>query len=199
MAMSDALTGAFNRRYFMSHLRRELKRARRARGNLALLVFDIDHFKHINDRYGHAAGDAVLVEFARRIQQELPRESDWCGGRFVWSGCTGSPRSSHQSVSPTIVRRWRMNRLSAWMKSRQLWMPCCARRAARLLAMPVTSVTGSRASSSFSASSPPRARAPNGLAVSETSLAKDLERAMPTVTGMRTACQMRSRMASAVA
>jgi len=78
MAMSDALTGAFNRRYFMSHLRRELKRARRVRGELALLVFDIDHFKRINDRFGHTAGDAVLVEFARRIQQELPRESDWC-------------------------------------------------------------------------------------------------------------------------
>jgi diguanylate cyclase (GGDEF)-like protein len=77
MAMSDALTGAFNRRYFMSHLRRELKRARRSAGELSLLVFDIDHFKHINDRYGHAAGDAVLVEFARRVQQHLPRESDW--------------------------------------------------------------------------------------------------------------------------
>ena len=77
MAMTDALTGAFNRRYFMSHLRRELKRARRSAGELALLIFDIDHFKHINDRYGHAAGDAVLVEFARRVQEHLPRESDW--------------------------------------------------------------------------------------------------------------------------
>ena len=77
MAMSDALTGAYNRRYFMSHLRRELKRARRSGGELGLLVFDIDHFKHINDRFGHAAGDSVLIEFARRIQQELPRESDW--------------------------------------------------------------------------------------------------------------------------
>jgi two-component system, cell cycle response regulator len=77
MAMSDALTGAYNRRYFMSHLRRELKRTRRIGSELALLVLDIDHFKHINDRHGHAAGDGVLVEFARRIQQHLPRESDW--------------------------------------------------------------------------------------------------------------------------
>jgi diguanylate cyclase (GGDEF)-like protein len=78
MAMTDALTGAHNRRYFMNHMRRELKRTRRFGGEVALLVFDIDHFKHINDRYGHAAGDAVLVEFVRRVQGTLPREYDWC-------------------------------------------------------------------------------------------------------------------------
>jgi diguanylate cyclase (GGDEF)-like protein len=78
MAMTDALTGAHNRRYFMSHMGRELKRSRRFGGDLALAVFDIDHFKHINDRFGHAAGDRVLVEFVRRAQQCLPREFDWC-------------------------------------------------------------------------------------------------------------------------
>ncbi len=78
MAMTDVLTGAHNRRYFMNHMRRELKRTRRFGGELTLLVFDIDHFKHINDRYGHAAGDAVLVEFVRRVQTCLPREFDWC-------------------------------------------------------------------------------------------------------------------------
>jgi len=78
MAMTDALTGAHNRRYFMNHMRRELKRTRRFGGDVALLVFDIDHFKHINDRYGHAAGDAVLVEFVRCMQGSLPREYDWC-------------------------------------------------------------------------------------------------------------------------
>jgi diguanylate cyclase (GGDEF)-like protein len=78
MAMTDALTGCHNRRYFMNHMRRELKRTRRFGGEVSLLVFDIDHFKHINDRYGHAAGDAVLVEFVRRVQMALPREYDWC-------------------------------------------------------------------------------------------------------------------------
>lgn len=78
MAMTDALTGAYNRRYFMNHLRREIKRSRRSGGDLALVVFDIDHFKRINDRFGHAAGDSVLVEFAQRVQEVLPRESDWC-------------------------------------------------------------------------------------------------------------------------
>ena len=77
MAMTDPLTGAHNRRYFMNHMRRELKRTRRFGGDVSLLVCDIDHFKHINDRYGHAAGDAVLVEFVRRIQALL-RGSDWC-------------------------------------------------------------------------------------------------------------------------
>jgi two-component system, cell cycle response regulator len=78
MAMTDVLTGAHNRRYFMNHMRRELKRTRRFGGELTLVVFDIDHFKHINDRYGHAAGDAVLVEFVRRVHTCLPREFDWC-------------------------------------------------------------------------------------------------------------------------
>jgi two-component system, cell cycle response regulator len=78
MAMTDALTGAHNRRYFMNHMRRELKRARRFGGEVTLLVCDVDHFKHINDRYGHGAGDLVLVEFVRRTQAALPREYDWC-------------------------------------------------------------------------------------------------------------------------
>lgn len=87
MAMTDVLTGAHNRRYFMSHLRRELKRARRFGHQVTLVALDIDHFKHINDRFGHAAGDAVLIEFSRRIQEALPRECDWCarlgGEEFV--------------------------------------------------------------------------------------------------------------------
>jgi diguanylate cyclase (GGDEF)-like protein len=78
MAMTDSLTGAHNRRYFMTHMRRELKRARRTNEDVSLLICDIDHFKHINDRHGHAAGDEVLVEFVRRIQECLPRNDDWC-------------------------------------------------------------------------------------------------------------------------
>ena len=87
MAMTDVLTGVHNRRYFMNHLRRELKRLRRFGGQVSLVALDIDHFKHINDRHGHAVGDGVLSEFARRIQEALPRECDWCarlgGEEFV--------------------------------------------------------------------------------------------------------------------
>ena len=78
MAMTDALTGAHNRRYFMRYLGGELKRSRRFGTELALLVLDVDHFKQVNDKYGHAAGDVVLQELVKRIQKCLPREYDWC-------------------------------------------------------------------------------------------------------------------------
>jgi len=77
LATTDALTGAGNRRYFTRHFSRELKRVQRYGGSLALLMLDIDHFKQVNDRFGHAVGDEVLQEFAKRIDAVLPRESDW--------------------------------------------------------------------------------------------------------------------------
>jgi diguanylate cyclase (GGDEF)-like protein len=68
LAISDALTGLHNRRFFDQSL--ELEAARMERGNtsLALLLLDLDHFKWINDRYGHQVGDDVLVEVARRLE-----------------------------------------------------------------------------------------------------------------------------------
>jgi PleD family two-component response regulator len=54
LATTDSLTGASNRRYFTRQLTRELNRVQRARGQLSLLLLDIDHFKRINDRYGTA-------------------------------------------------------------------------------------------------------------------------------------------------
>jgi len=87
LTMTDALTGAPNRRYFQRRLSRELERVRRFGGELCILSLDIDRFKQINDRYGHASGDAVLQEFVRRIGQCLPRNTDWCarmgGEEFV--------------------------------------------------------------------------------------------------------------------
>jgi diguanylate cyclase (GGDEF)-like protein len=75
-ATTDTLTGANNRRYFTRHFSREIKRARRFDGVLSLLMLDIDHFKQINDRYGHGVGDQVLQQFAQRIAMNL-REYDW--------------------------------------------------------------------------------------------------------------------------
>jgi diguanylate cyclase (GGDEF)-like protein len=78
MAMTDSLTGAHNRRYFMRHMRAELKRARRFGTELSLLALDVDYFKLVNDNHGHAAGDMVLQKLVKRIKNFLPRECDWC-------------------------------------------------------------------------------------------------------------------------
>jgi two-component system cell cycle response regulator len=67
MAVTDPLTGLRNRRYLDSHLGRMMERARDSRAPLALLAFDLDRFKAVNDTHGHPAGDAVLKEFARRL------------------------------------------------------------------------------------------------------------------------------------
>ncbi|MGR3542087.1 MAG: diguanylate cyclase [Hasllibacter sp.] len=71
MAVTDPLTGVFNRRYAMSHLDRQCERAAKRGSPLAVLVLDLDRFKAINDRHGHAAGDAVLTEVAGRIRDNL--------------------------------------------------------------------------------------------------------------------------------
>jgi two-component system cell cycle response regulator len=78
--LTDFLTGFHNRRYLQSRLREELSRAQRVRQFLVCLMIDVDHFKRINDAYGHMAGDAVLREVAQRIDEEM-RLSD-TGARF---------------------------------------------------------------------------------------------------------------------
>lgn len=75
MAIRDSLTGLHNRRYLDERLPRELARASRARSPLCVALGDLDHFKQLNDRYGHLAGDAVLREIAARFSGLL-RESD---------------------------------------------------------------------------------------------------------------------------
>ena len=75
LSLTDPLTGLWNYRYLRESLRREVERASRFGRMLTVLVLDLDHFKEVNDTYGHAAGDAVLGEFARRIRIGL-REVD---------------------------------------------------------------------------------------------------------------------------
>ncbi len=70
-AMIDPLTGLYNRRYAMPSLDRIAETAKTDGRDFAVMLADLDHFKQINDRYGHAAGDAVLIEVARRMKEAL--------------------------------------------------------------------------------------------------------------------------------
>ena len=82
----DMLTGIFNRRHLDEHLRRVISSARRHGRTVGVLLVDIDHFKDVNDRYGHLAGDAVLIEVARRLQAAIRTEDAlgrWGGEEFI--------------------------------------------------------------------------------------------------------------------
>jgi diguanylate cyclase (GGDEF)-like protein len=78
-ALRDGLTKAFNKQYFLDRLETEVAYARRHESALALLIFDVDHFKRVNDTYGHVAGDAVLARLSRassgivRVEDVLAR------------------------------------------------------------------------------------------------------------------------------
>lgn len=71
LAVTDPLTGIYNRRYASQHMNRVMERARDTDGVFAVMMIDLDKFKSINDRHGHDAGDAVLREFSRRLQENI--------------------------------------------------------------------------------------------------------------------------------
>jgi diguanylate cyclase (GGDEF)-like protein len=93
-SLTDSLTGLPNTRYMFMHLTRELARAGRLRSEVSLLVMDLDHFKQINDTYGHHVGDRALREVANALRAGI-RPYDVCvryaGDEFivVLSGCGG--------------------------------------------------------------------------------------------------------------
>ncbi len=70
-AITDHLTGLYNRRGFFELGQRELERARRFKHPLSAILFDIDHFKHVNDTYGHNIGDQVIYQVAERSRKNL--------------------------------------------------------------------------------------------------------------------------------
>jgi len=86
LSRTDQLTGLSNRRHGEERLRAEIETARRHRLPLTLLMLDVDHFKRVNDQYGHAGGDVVFREIARRMQTVL-RIGDiavrWGGEEFL--------------------------------------------------------------------------------------------------------------------
>ena len=91
-AITDPLTELYNRRYFVEALRNEVRKANRLGYPLGLFMIDIDHFKLVNDTYGHMAGDEVLTRVARTIERSV-RASDvvaWYGGEefaVILVGC----------------------------------------------------------------------------------------------------------------
>ena len=86
LAITDPLTGLYNRRYFQHVLCNEMDRFGRTPTPFSLLMFDIDHFKQINDSFGHHAGDVVLSDLVNLIQQCI-RKTDifarWGGEEFM--------------------------------------------------------------------------------------------------------------------
>ena len=78
LAMMGGLTGLFNRRHFLELAEKEARRARRYSQKMGFLMIDIDHFKNINDTYGHATGDRALQEISRVLESAV-READFVG------------------------------------------------------------------------------------------------------------------------
>ncbi len=80
LTIIDGLTQVHNKRYLLEFLEREMARAQRHQRSLSLVLFDIDHFKKINDTYGHLAGDYVLREMASALKSRIRKEE--CFARY---------------------------------------------------------------------------------------------------------------------
>ncbi|EIK96755.1 CHASE domain/sensory box-containing nucleotide cyclase [Pseudomonas sp. M47T1] len=92
LSVTDVLTGIHNRRYFQERLKAELDRSERDHLDLAVIMLDIDHFKRINDQFGHAVGDHVLQGICEKISHRLRRTDVFCrlGGEEFMVLCPGS-------------------------------------------------------------------------------------------------------------
>ena len=75
LANTDKLTGACNRLYFDERLKQEIDRARRYKQIFSIIYLDLDHFKRVNDKFGHGTGDEVLKSFSKMVKRQN-RESD---------------------------------------------------------------------------------------------------------------------------
>jgi len=86
LAVTDELTGLYNRRYFDKKMSEEFNRCKRSNNQFSILMIDIDHFKHINDTYGHQFGDDVLIEFSKKLEthvREIDMLARWGGEEFA--------------------------------------------------------------------------------------------------------------------
>ena len=147
LSITDALTGAFNRRYIMDQLPRELERCRRYGDPLSVIMCDVDHFKQVNDVKGHAAGDDVLQQFAARMQRSIRATSDWVarlGGRGVpdrapgnglqGADARGRENPRHHDARPLRDPRGRCEVTASFgVASTELHGPDCAEGPRRLI------------------------------------------------------------------
>ncbi len=105
MANHDALTGLVNRKFFIEQMEKELMRIGEQKGSSALFFFDLDRFKHINDTYGHAAGDRLLVQIADLLRKRL-RDDDVLarlGGDEFVALVHNVNRKSAQEIGASLV------------------------------------------------------------------------------------------------
>lgn len=106
-SLNDTLTGVNNRRFFEQRLGEEIDRAQRSGESLACLFLDIDHFKQVNDTYGHQTGDLVLAEIANQIKSQL-RNNDVLaryGGEEFVALLSGADETKALEVAERIRRR----------------------------------------------------------------------------------------------
>ncbi len=121
LAITDPLTGLYNRRGFFELARHELDRSRRFNRPLSLMMIDIDHFKDINDLYGHAVGDDVLREMGRRFRKVM-READllcrYGGDEFCFllpeTDCRGLCSAAERLLDDAHQQPFSSGELSIW-------------------------------------------------------------------------------------
>lgn len=106
IALLDPLTGAFNRRFGIRRLREEFNRAQRSHSPLGVVIFDIDHFKSVNDTYGHLVGDRVLVEVSHRAEETLREGDVLCryGGEEFMLILPGASLEDCQKIAERLLR-----------------------------------------------------------------------------------------------
>jgi diguanylate cyclase (GGDEF)-like protein len=105
-SVTDALTGLKNRRFFDERLNEEFRRAQRYGDYLSLIMIDLDHFKQVNDRFGHPAGDAVLREAASLIRASI-RDPDICARYGGEEFAVVLPKTHMSGALAVAERIWR--------------------------------------------------------------------------------------------
>ena len=105
-SLRDGLTGCFNRTHALEVIDTELRRARRSQTPVSLIMFDIDRFKDINDRYGHLCGDAVLAAVGARMREVLRGSDLKCryGGEEFLVLLPETPLEGAKRVADTLRR-----------------------------------------------------------------------------------------------